>query len=65
MGKELSGYPVDRISHIGSTAIQGIWAKDIVDVLVEISDTVDIKDLAQVMEQSGYIKMSTEGKRIF
>ena len=29
----LAGYPVKRISHIGSTAIQGIWAKNIVDVI--------------------------------
>ena len=62
--KLLSSYPVDRISHIGSTAIQGIWAKDIVDVMVEIPDTVDIKDVARLMEQSGFIKMSTESKRI-
>lgn len=62
--KLLSSYPVDRISHIGSTAIQGIWAKDIVDVLVEIPNTIDIKDVARVLEQSGFIKMSTEGKRI-
>ncbi len=33
----LSDCPVERISHIGSTAISGIWAKDIVDILVEIS----------------------------
>ncbi|MGN1414371.1 MAG: GrpB family protein [Anaerovoracaceae bacterium] len=25
--KLLQDYPVERISHIGSTAIQGIWAK--------------------------------------
>ena len=24
----LAGYPVNRISHIGSTAIKGIWAKN-------------------------------------
>ncbi|MDY5986743.1 MAG: GrpB family protein, partial [Lachnoclostridium sp.] len=29
--------PVERISHIGSTAIQDIWAKNIVDVMVELS----------------------------
>ena len=34
----LPDYPVERISHIGSTAIQGIWAKNIVDVMVEISE---------------------------
>lgn len=62
--KILSGYPVDRISHIGSTAIHGIWAKNIVDIMLEIPNTVDIKDLARVMEQSGFIKMSIEEKRI-
>lgn len=33
----LSECPIERISHIGSTAISGIWAKDIVDVLIEVS----------------------------
>ena len=33
----LAGYRVDRISHVGSTSIKNIWAKDIVDVLIEIS----------------------------
>ncbi|WP_455021240.1 GrpB family protein [Lancefieldella rimae] len=36
----LSGLSVDRINHIGGTAIGGIWAKDIVDVLVEISSAL-------------------------
>ena len=30
----LKDYQIKRISHIGSTAIQGIWAKNIVDVMV-------------------------------
>ena len=33
---------VERISHIGSTAIPEIWAKNIVDVLIEISSDSDI-----------------------
>ena len=32
----LSGLPIVRISHIGSTAIPGIWAKPIIDILVEV-----------------------------
>lgn len=32
----------ERISHIGSTAVNGIWAKDIVDVLVEVPESEDI-----------------------
>ena len=60
----LSDQPVVRISHIGSTAIQGIWAKNIVDVMVEISQSADIKDMAQILEQNGFIIMSSEAKRI-
>lgn len=62
--KILKEYPVDRISHIGSTAIQGIWAKDIVDVLVEISRCGDLEAVAQEIEKDGFIKMSASDNRI-
>ena len=60
----LSDCPVDRISHIGSTAIQDIWAKNIVDVMIEIPEIVDMDKVAHTMEQSGFIRMSSEAKRI-
>ena len=60
----LTSYPVKRISHIGSTAIQGIWAKNIVDVMVEISEKADIEEVAQILEQNGFIRMSDEKGRI-
>ena len=60
----LAGYPVKRISHIGSTAIQGIWAKNIVDVMVEISENADMEEVSHVMEQNGFIRMSDEKGRI-
>ena len=60
----LKGYPVKRISQIGSTAIQGIWAKNIVDVMVEISEKADIEEVARILEQNGLIKMSYETNRI-
>ncbi len=59
-----SGYPIERISHIGSTAIAGIWAKDIVDVLVEVSRDSDIEDTAKAIESSGSIRMSAGADRI-
>ena len=34
--KSLASEKVLRISHIGSTAIGGIWAKPIIDILVEV-----------------------------
>ncbi len=60
----LSGYPVDRISHIGSTAIEGIQAKNIVDVMVEISEKADIEAATRAMEQRGFVRMSTSATRI-
>jgi len=60
----LSEYPVERISHIGSTAISGIWAKDIVDVLIEVSKDSDMQTIAEVMEKNGFIRMSAEAGRI-
>lgn len=60
----LSDCPVKRISHIGSTAIQGIWAKNIVDVLIEVSKDSDIEDTARIIENNEFIRMSTASDRI-
>ena len=60
----LSGCPIERISHIGSTAISGIWAKDIVDVLIEVSADSDIQNTAGVLEQHGFLRMSEEKDRV-
>ena len=60
----LAAQPVVRISHIGSTAIQGIWAKNIVDVMIEIPQSADMKDIAQLLEQSGFTVMYAEANRI-
>ena len=55
----LSECPVERISHIGSTAIHGIWAKDIVDVLVEITANSDMEMTAKKIEENGFIRMAS------
>lgn len=60
----LSKCPIERISHIGSTAISGIWAKDIVDILIEVSKDSDIQSIAKVIEKNGFICMSAEVDRI-
>ncbi|WP_350454719.1 GrpB family protein [Slackia heliotrinireducens] len=60
----LSDYPVERISHIGSTAVDGIWAKSIVDVMVELSAGADMKKAAEALEGADFIMMSNEGNRI-
>ena len=53
--------PIVRISHIGSTAIKDIAAKDIVDILVE---TDDIEMAASKAEMNGFIRMSSGSGRI-
>lgn len=60
----LADSPHCRISHIGSTAIADIKAKDIVDVLVEIPSEDSIEEVANRLEQNGFIRMSTATERI-
>lgn len=60
----LADYQVVRINHIGSTAIEGIWAKDIVDVLLEIDVNEDMEKVAEKTEKNGFIRMSSDAKRI-
>lgn len=60
----LSECPIERISHIGSTAISGIWAKNIVDILIEVSKDCDIQNTAKVIEKNGFICMSADADRI-
>ncbi|MCR4660576.1 MAG: GrpB family protein [Clostridia bacterium] len=62
--KLLSNKSVDRISHIGSTAIQGIWSKDIIDVMIEIPEISNMKDIATILEQNGFTIMSEKENRI-
>jgi len=57
--------PGARISHIGSTAIKGIWAKPIVDILVETGDNADWSEIRSVLTaQGGYICMSAGEERM-
>ena len=51
-----------RINHIGSTAIKGIWAKPIVDILVEVGN--NLTDISKILQDNGWIKMSESEKRI-
>lgn len=52
------------ISHIGSTAVNGIWAKPIIDILIQISQDKSMKSVARQLEQVGYILMSESPTRI-
>lgn len=52
-----------KISHIGSTAINNIWAKPIIDILVEIPKSLSMDRVKGLLIQNGYICMSEQRNR--
>ena len=56
--KALCGYNFCRISHIGSTSVKGLIAKPIVDILLELNNDYDVKDMVSLLQGSGWILMA-------
>ena len=52
-----------HIHHIGSTAINHIWAKPIIDILIEIPYNTSMLDIKEKLVNNGYICMSEEKDR--
>ena len=62
----LSANQLVRISHIGSTSIETIWAKPIVDILLEIPKETDMAVTRDLLLQNGYLLMSeSQGRMSF
>ena len=55
---------ITRLSHIGSTAIPSIWAKPIIDILLEIPKENNLFDYKDCITGCGYICMSQSEKRM-
>lgn len=53
-----------RISHVGSTAVGGIQAKPIVDILVEITPGYNMKNIEGILCKNGWLCMSRNEKRM-
>ena len=52
------GKNVARIRHIGSTAVEGLLAKPTVDILLEVSDNVELATIRQLAIECGYTVMA-------
>lgn len=52
-----------RINHIGSTAVSSIWAKPIIDILVEVSKECDLLVVKDLLIKNGYTCMSQSADR--
>ena len=61
----LRAFAVARISHVGSTAIRGILAKNIVDIMAELVPGEDMERAAEAIESLGFVRKYTEPGRIF
>lgn len=62
------GANVVRIHHIGSTAIPGVWAKPIIDMLLEVADIEQVDGLNEVLAAAGYVaygEFGLAGRRYF
>lgn len=53
-----------RISHIGSTALPRMWAKPIIDILIELPPGVSMADAKEILVNSGCICMHTAETRV-
>jgi GrpB-like predicted nucleotidyltransferase (UPF0157 family) len=49
------GSKATAIEHVGSTSIEGMKAKPVIDVLVIVSDAADLKGEREKMENLGYM----------
>ena len=53
-----------QLHHIGSTAIPGIDAKPIIDILLETADGAALRRIADALIRHGYLPMSASDSRI-
>lgn len=49
--------------HIGSTAINGIWAKPTIDIIIAVNTSAHLKQSADILQNNGYFLMSLTEKR--
>jgi len=43
-----------RVAHIGSTAISNIWAKNIVDILIELNLETQLEEVKNILTNNGW-----------
>lgn len=59
---------INKIYHIGSTSIPGIYAKPIIDILIEVNEMGNVDNYNKGLESLGYIakgEFGIEGRRFF
>jgi GrpB-like predicted nucleotidyltransferase (UPF0157 family) len=57
----LKGYVCGNIEHVGSTAVPGLAAKPVIDIMVGIASLVQAKPAIALMQEYGYCYHSYKG----
>ena len=60
--KLFADFPIQRINHIGSTSVEGLIAKPIVDILLEFPDGYDMEDASARLQKAGWIVMNDDSE---
>lgn len=53
----LADFGLQRINHIGSTSVEGLIAKPIVDILLELPEYYELDRVAELLQNAGWILM--------
>ncbi len=64
LGKALEDVGPVRINHIGSTAVETIWAKPIIDILVEVTEEEGLAEPEKRLLGCGYRCMSRGERKL-
>ena len=54
LGARALGARALRIEHVGSTAVPGLAAKPIIDIVLEVADSANEADYGALLEEAGY-----------
>lgn len=56
--------PDVEFHHVGSTAVDGIYAKPIIDILAAVNSAMQQRETADILQRNGYTVMSATNSRI-
>ena len=58
----LADFDIRRISHIGSTYVEGLLAKPIIDILLELPEEYEMDTVIKILRSDGWLLMARDDK---
>lgn len=63
LSKLVAEFHLVRINQIGSTAVPGLMAKPIVDILLELPEDYDLPAVAKILQAAGWLEMARDREK--